>query len=167
VIEIPAVQVSRAFAQQLSAGLGLPVDRNKPEPADLTASPIVVILLDGDEPKPEIEEELGATLHVRTVAIEAYVAGDDPSDDMHELDAKIQAAAVKDRTLGGLLFGHLREEYQFPFFDGMGIGALALFEAFMEWGTSHGGKLIREFHLCYATKPDDPLTLLTLAEIEG
>jgi hypothetical protein len=183
----PREAILEAFAAQLAAGIGsVDLKRNQPEPADLATGDQRLILLDGPEDEPKIEPMTGFILRRMTVEVEGYVkvANTDPGPTLNALIALVRAAATSDRTLGGLLYGALLTNpkgsapygkpvgesfsaaVDHPHFTGLEEGQLKT-EIFREAGTDHGGAFVAEFHLQYATFPDDPGRLATLADADG
>lgn len=140
--------------------------RNQPEPADLVADSTVLILLDGAEEEPKEEDNTGVLVHRMKVGLEGYVAGTDPASRLNDLLTAAREAALSDRRVSGLTYGHLREEFKFPFFDGLALGPLADFDPFREYGSSHGGYFLQEFWLQYATQPTNATVLVRVEDVE-
>jgi hypothetical protein len=54
--------------------------------------------------------------------------------------------------------------WEFPYFNGLLLGALSEWDAFTTVGSSPGGFFLQEVHLCYATPPNAPGQLIRMGE---
>jgi hypothetical protein len=149
-------RVIAAFAQRLSAGLGLPVERNKPEPPALKKSGDErVILVDGPEPELEHERVTGLRVAKRTVTVEGYVRGEQAGTLANSLRARVIQAALADPTLDGLLYGKWTSGVARRRFTGITEGDFQV-EAWREDGVTPGAAFSQTFVLQYATALANP-----------
>lgn len=162
----PRQEVLVAFASQVEVGLNFEVVRNRAEPADLADKQEYVILLDGDEEPERIDENTGLALHDMHCAFACFVGGYGVSEPMTALLTKLRHAAVSDRTLGGLLWGEVVNDYDadVAYYNGMLVGGLVAWDVFSTVGASPAGYFSQEYQLTYATRPNDAMELVRMGE---
>lgn len=150
----PRTTVSEALAMRTSEVVGLPVERNAPEPPDLDAETVRIIQIDGPEvDAPAFDDQTGLLVSTMELGFEVYLSGASPADAMNALLGRMRAGWLTEPTLGGILYGNWHEEFSIPFFDGLLLGALSRWEPFRNTDAGPGGLFVQELVLKYAMDP--------------